>query len=199
MAITPESSALATYLATRRSVPSLNIAPPAPDDATLSKMLEIAARVPDHGKLAPWRFIRYPASVTSRIGDYLSDLWRAENPDAPEDRLTLEKDRFRRAPLVIGVVSKPVRDHKIPIWEQELSAGAVCLNLIHAAHAFGFSAQWLTEWYSYNEKAARYLGIDEGERFAGFIHIGTPTISPSERERPSIPAITSFWSCAERQ
>lgn len=194
MAGTNEQSPLADYLATRRTVPSLNLGLPAPDEGVVSKMLEIAVRVPDHGKLAPWRFIRYPAGACADIGIYLSTLWARENPQAPQDRLELEKTRFIRAPMVIGVVSKPVLEHKVPVWEQELSAGAVCLNLIHAAYAYGFTAQWLTEWYSYHVLAANYLGVKEGERIAGFIHIGTPKLDPSERIRPSIDTLTSVWS-----
>lgn len=185
---------LATYLATRRTVPSLNLGGEAPSEAVVMKMLEIAVRVPDHGKLAPWRFIRYPPPLCADIGLYLADLWASENEDALAERLELEKSRFLRAPMVIGVVSAPVSPHKIPLWEQHLSAGAVCLNLIHAAHAHGLSAQWLTEWYAYHEKAMRYLGVGEGEQLAGFIHIGTPMMEPVERARPSVSSLASQWA-----
>lgn len=191
---TYEQAPLAAYLAQRRTVPASNLSVPAPDEDVLKNMLQIAARVPDHGKLAAWRFIRYPSEACVDIGLYLADLWASDHEDASQDRLELEKTRFTRAPMVIGVVSAPIVGHKIPVWEQELSAGAVCLNLIHAAYAHGFSAQWLSEWYSYHEKALRYLGLHEGERLAGFIHIGTPTIAPSERPRPVVDEITSVWS-----
>lgn len=189
-----KNEVLLSHLQKRRSVPSLNLAGDRADDAKIAMMLEIAARVPDHGKLAPWRFIVYPENMGDEIGSYLSNLWRSENATATSDRLELEKTRFARAPLVIGVVSCPVKEHKIPVWEQELSAGAVCLNLIHAAYAFGYIGQWLTEWYTFHRDAARHLGAGEGERFAGFIHIGTPMISPSERPRPVIKDITTLWS-----
>lgn len=185
---------LLSHLQKRRSVPSLNMAGERPDEAEISSMLEIAARVPDHGKLAPWRFIVYPQNAGQSIGAYLSNLWGSENADASEERLELEKIRFARAPLVIGVVSCPIEGHKIPVWEQELSAGAVCLNLIHAAYGYGYIGQWLTEWYTFHEGAARHLGAGKGERFAGFIHIGTPSIEPSERPRPIINEITTTWS-----
>ncbi|MEP6444140.1 MAG: nitroreductase [Hyphomicrobiales bacterium] len=189
-----KNEVLLSHLQKRRSVPSLNLAGDRPDDTKIAAMLEIAARVPDHGKLAPWRFVVYPQIAGGEIGTYLSQLWGSENAEASEERLELEKIRFARAPLVIGVVSCPIKDHKIPIWEQELSAGAVCLNLIHAAYGYGYIGQWLTEWYTFNEAAARHLGAGAGERFAGFIHIGSPTIEPSERPRPVINDITTTWS-----
>ena len=198
MSIAPKSAekneVLLSHLQNRRSVPSLNLVGERPDDEKVAAMLEIAARVPDHGKLAPWRFIVYPQNAGADIGAYLSELWGDENEEASEDRLELEKIRFTRAPLVIGVVSCPIEGHKIPVWEQELSAGAVCLNLIHAAYGFGYIGQWLTEWYTFHEGAACHLGAGEGERFAGFIHIGTPAIEPSERPRPVINDITTIWS-----
>ena len=198
MSIAPKNAekneALLSHLRNRRSVPSLNLVGERPNEDKIVAMLEIAARVPDHGKLAPWRFIVYPQNVGDDIGAYLSNLWGSENANATEDRLELEKIRFARAPLVIGVVSCPIVGHKIPVWEQELSAGAVCLNLIHAAYGFGYIGQWLTEWYSFNEKAVQHLGAGEGERFAGFIHIGSPTFEPTERPRPVINDITTTWS-----
>ena len=183
------------YLKTRRSIPAPQLRDPAPDDRTLRLMLEIAARVPDHGKLAPWRFIVYGAE--SR-GEAVEGLIRvaAASADEKDRRMRAEKARgFAEAPLVVGVVSAPDRAHpKIPVWEQELSAGAVCLNLIHAAHACGYAAQWLTGWYAYEPAAALWLGLREGERFAGFVHIGTPALPPAERDRPDLDAITLRWS-----
>lgn len=193
MTKTEKNEALLHHLRTRRTVPSLNLGGDRPDDATIAAMLEIAARVPDHGKLAPWRFISYAQQDGVKIGHYLADVWQGDNPDAPADRLELERTRFSRAPLVIGVVSTPLENHKIPVWEQELSAGSVCLNLIHAAYGFGLVGQWLTEWYAFHDDTARYLGASTGERFAGFIHIGTPLIEPSERPRPVIGDITTNW------
>lgn len=184
---------LIAHLKTRRTVPSVNLGGPAPDPVILEQMLEIAVRVPDHGKLVPWRFIIFAQKDGKQIGTFLRDLWLSENADAPEDRLLLEESRFQRAPLVVGVVSTPVEKHKVPVWEQELSAGAVCLNLVHAAYAYGFSAQWLTEWYSFHKETARYFGLAGKERFAGFIHIGTPTIEPTERARPDLAKITTNW------
>lgn len=188
------SSTFFDYLASRRTVPSINLSEPAPDDATLSAMLRVAARVPDHGKLAPWRFIVFSKDQGALIGERLEALYIADHPEADAQRLEQERNRFQRAPLVVGVVSAAKGHPKIPIWEQELSAGAVCLNLIHAAHARGFNAQWLTEWYAYHEEASRLLGAQAGERFAGFVHIGTPTITPTDRARPDVEALTTYWA-----
>ena len=169
---------LVRYLKTRRSIPPAQMSAPGPDPQTLRAILEIAARVPDHGKLAPWRFILYERDSRESLLLGLAGIARAA-PDAQEARYRADKARgMADAPLIVGVASAPIADHpKIPLWEQQLSAGAVCLNLLHAAQAHGFAAQWLTGWYAYDAQAARWLGLREGERFAGFVHIGTPTIS----------------------
>jgi nitroreductase len=190
-------AALAAYLKTRRTVPAAQMRAPGPDAETLAAMLTIAARVPDHGKLAPWRFVVFDAA---RRAEAVAGLLRiAERTvDEKERRRRAEKaNGFADAPLIVAVVSSPVGDHpKIPLWEQQMSAGAVCLNLLHAAWAHGFAAQWLTGWYAYDEDAVRFLGLCAGERLAGFVHIGTPAAPPSERERPDVAAITSHWSAA---
>jgi nitroreductase len=161
-------------------------------------MLTIAARVPDHGKLAPWRFITYGAEERAAAVEGLVRI-AGQAQDEREQRMRADKARgFADAPLVVGVVSAPILDHpKIPLWEQQLSAGAVCLNLVHAAHAFGFSAQWLTGWYAYDAAAARFLGVREGERLAGFVYIGTPGAPPTERDRPDLNTLTSTWQPGE--
>jgi nitroreductase len=157
-------------------------------------MLTIATRVPDHGKLAPWRFILFDAK--SRQAAIAGLIRIAEkHPDEKERRYRAEKAKgFGDAPLVVGIVSRADPDHpKIPLWEQQLSAGAVCLNLLHAARAHGFSAQWLTGWYAYDSDAMRWLGLKEDERIAGFVYIGTPKIPPTERDRPDVGALVSEW------
>lgn len=180
-------------LATRRSIPAARIGAPGPDDAALTQLITIAARVPDHGKLAPWRFIRYPATDGARIGAWLAARQLARQPDAPEGQVAQTRARFTTAPVVVGVVSRAREHVKIPIWEQQLSAGAACMNLVVAATAMGFAANWLTEWYAYDAEAAAYLGAGDGERFAGFIHIGTPLDPPFERDRPALDAVFSTW------
>jgi nitroreductase len=186
---------LVEYLRTRRTIGAL--AEPGPDSDTLRGMLEIAARVPDHGKLAPWRFIVYEkASREAAVAGLIRIAETAA--DEKERRFRADKARgFADAPLIVGVVSASIADHpKIPLWEQQLSAGAVCLNLLHAAKAHGFAAQWLTGWFAYDPDAMRWLGLTESERVAGFIHLGTAALPPSERERPDVGAITTIWSAA---
>jgi nitroreductase len=191
------ATVLAEYLKTRRTIPAAQLREPGPDSQTLEAMLTIAARTPDHGKLAPWRFIVFEAGNRAET---LAGLLRIAEQlaDARERRARADKARaFAATPLIVGVVSSPIAEHpKIPLWEQQLSAGAVCLNLLHAAQAYGFAAQWLTGWFAYDEAARRWLGLRPGERFAGLIHIGTPTAPPSERERPDVRAITTRWQPA---
>jgi len=182
------------YLKTRRSIPAALMTGPAPDPDELRAMLAIAARVPDHGKLAPWRFVVYSGAQLAEAAAGLGRI-AATAPDEKERRYRAEKAAgFAAAPLVVGVISAPVLDHpKIPLWEQQLSAGAVCLNLIHAAQAHGYAAQWLTGWFAYHDEAARWLGVRDGERVAGFIHIGVPSAPPTERDRPDLATLTTQW------
>jgi len=187
---------LIEYLTKRRSIPAINLAEPAPSADQIAAILTVAARVPDHGKLAPWRFVVYQGDQGATIGAYLEALCLARNPDADAQRLEQERTRFTRAPLVIGVISCAAIHPKIPVWEQQLSAGAVCMNMLHAAHAHGFAGQWITEWFAFDDEAATYLGRAEGEQFAGFIHIGTPTEPPFERGRPDLKVLTTNWQPA---
>lgn len=182
------------FLRTRRSHPSLTMAAPGPDDDLLHQLLTIAARVPDHGKLAPWRFIVYRAGQGERIGAYLAERYEALNGTLDAAQKDKERTRFLRAPLVVGVLSCAGDHPKIPVWEQQMSAGAVCMNLVTAAAASGFVSQWLTEWFAFDGPAASFLGARKGERFAGFIHIGTPTQAPVERPRPVVAELTSTWT-----
>lgn len=184
---------LRDHLLSRRTIPAAFLGAPGPGSDEIRTILQMSARVPDHGKLAPWRFIVYRSEDAVRIGERLVELWQAKDPSASDERLQQERERFSRAPQVIGVVSAPQTPHKIPVWEQELSAGAVCMTMLHAARAMGFSAQWLSEWFSFDDTAAAFLGCRADERFAGFIHIGTPTQDPVERPRPDLDAITTFW------
>ncbi|MEP3045747.1 MAG: nitroreductase [Roseibium sp.] len=185
------------FLRSRRSHPSVTMTTPGPDEAELNDLLTIAARVPDHGKLAPWRFIIYRSAQGEQIGKTLLEIFERENSSLDSDQKEKELTRFTRSPVVVGVVSCGADHPKIPIWEQQLSAGAVCMNLVTATSAAGYVSQWLTEWYSFDEEAAAFLGANEGERFAGFIHIGTPTQPPFERPRPDLSEITSNWMDAK--
>jgi nitroreductase len=185
---------LVDYLKTRRTIPAALMAEPGPDPETLRTMLEIATRVPDHGKLAPWRFVLYDRESRAEAIAGLTRI-AERHPDEKERRYRADKAKgFADAPLVIGVISAPIVDHpKIPMWEQQLSAGAVGMNLVHAANAYGFAAQWLTGWFAYDEEAQRFLGLKPGERMVGFVYIGTPTAPPVERDRPDVATLTTKW------
>lgn len=180
-------------LKTRRSIPAAFLAEPGPSEDQLTTLLTIASRVPDHGKLAPWRFVIFSGDGRIRAGEVLAARLKARDPEVSEARLEEERKRLARAPLVIGVISRAAEHVKIPIWEQQLSAGAATMNLVIAAHAMGFAACWLSEWPTYDAEAAALLGARDGERFAGFVHIGTPTAPPQDRPRPDLADIVTRY------
>lgn len=188
-----DTSAVLAHLLTRRTVPAARLVEPGPDGDQISALLKAAIRVPDHGKLAPWRFIVFAGDQRAVFADRLMALWRASHPEASEQSEAVERGKLDGAPLLIAVVSRAGPHPKIPEWEQQLSAGAVCMNLIHAAHALGFAAQWLTGWPAYDFHAAKLMGLDEAERVAGFVHIGTPSEAPVERDRPDVAALITWW------
>ncbi len=187
----PVQSALVDHLATRRSTPFALMRGPGPDTATLAAMLAIAARVPDHGKLAPWRFIIIDAAAGAALGAELERLVLADDPAAEPKRLEIDRGRFARAPVCVAVVSRAAPHPKIPEWEQVLSAGAVCHNLLHAAAAYGFGGNWVTEWPAYDRRVLDRLGLAVGETIAGFVHIGTPEAKAEDRQRPDMAAIVT--------
>jgi nitroreductase len=180
-------------LKTRRSVPPAFLASPGPDAAQLQTLLTIATRVPDHGKLQPWRFVVYQGAAREKASRIVLDAFLAANPDADEAARQKEGTRFSLAPLVIGVVSTAANHVKIPLWEQELSAGAVCENLVIAAHALGFGASWLTGWMAYDMKVLARLGVGSHEKLAGFVHIGTPAETMPDRPRPNLTDIIHYF------
>lgn len=184
---------LAEYLAKRRSVPAFQMREPGPDRATIEQILTLAVRVPDHGKIAPWRFIVYSGAERARIGESLLALALEKNPALSEEMIAVEKARFTRAPVVIAVVSRAAPHFKIPEWEQVMSVGAVCLNLLMAANAHGFVSNWLTEWFAYDEAAHPLLGIAQGEKVAGFIHIGSTDFPITERPRPALEDVVTWF------
>ena len=183
---------LIDYLAARRSVPAFQMCEPSPSTAEIEQILTLAVRVPDHGKLAPWRFVVYRGEERARIGEALLEMALQKNPELSEEMIAVERSRFTRAPVVIGVISTAGPHVKIPEWEQLMSAGAVCLNLLMAANAHGFVSNWLTEWFAYNEKAYPLLGIRPGEKVAGFIHIGSTTFPVTERPRPALTDVVTW-------
>ena len=184
------------YLESRRSVKADKLVEPGPNEHQLDTILRIASRVPDHKKLVPWRFIVVAGDQRRALGERLAHITTQKEPEASDARLAIERNRFMRSPVTIAVVSHTVYHPGAPEWEQVLSAGAACMNLVHAAHALGFAAHWLTEWYAYDESARHAIGLNPKERIAGFIHIGTPQEQPEERERPELGAIVSHYDSA---
>lgn len=181
-----------SLLRTRRSGKPRDLIAPGPSQDELRQMLEIALRTPDHGKLAPWRFVIIPEDRRGALAELLDRAYRTEKPEA--GRLELESMRqfAHQAPTLVVALSAPVGDSKIPRWEQELSAGAAIMNLLHAAHAMGFAGGWLTGWPTYNEDVRAAFAQDR-ERIAGFVFIGTPGKAQEERPRPEYDRIVSVW------
>lgn len=176
-------------LLTRRSGSAKAMEGPGPSKKQLADILQAGARAPDHGKLFPWRFIVFEGKGRERAGDILAEVLKAEGER--EKYIAEERGRFLRAPVVIGVISSARELHKVPVWEQELSAGAVCQNILIAATALGFVANWLTEWYAFHPVVKERLGLKPGERIAGFIYIGTAKDPLEERPRPEMDRIVS--------
>jgi nitroreductase len=178
-------------LLSRRSGSAKAMGEPGPSRDQLAAILKAGARAPDHGKLFPWRFIVFEGDGRERFGRMLGEILEAEGER--ERQIDEETKRFLRAPLVVGVISAARELIKIPVWEQELSAGAVCQNLLIAAHASGFVGNWITEWYAYHPKVKERLGLKPGERVAGFIYIGTSAMELEERPRPEMDKIVSYF------
>lgn len=178
-------------LLTRRSGSAKAMTGPGPSAEQIETILAAAMRVPDHGKLFPWRFIVFAGDGRRRMGELLVQAVRESEPQATAERLDMERHRFMRAPLVIAVVSRTREQIPIPEWEQILSAGAVCQTLLVAAHALGFVANWLTEWPAYHPLVKERLGLKPGERIAGFVYVGTSAVALEERVRPDASAIVS--------
>jgi nitroreductase len=178
-------------LKTRRSVKPMELADPGPAAAEIETMLTIATRVPDHGKLTPWRFILFEGDARLNAGATIASVFRADHAEATPDQVEFERKRLARAPLVIAVVSRAGPHVKIPEWEQQLSAGAAAMSLVMAAHAMGYAASWITEWYAYDRRVLDKFGVAANERIAGFVHIGRPTKPPEDRDRPKLADIVT--------
>ena len=187
-------SAVREFLARRRSANKQCLSGPGPDEAQLQEILRVAARVPDHRRLEPWRFIVVQGEARGRLGEVFAQRWSALHPEADEAGLKVERERPLRAPVNIYLVSAPVDDGKTDVWEQELSAGAAGHQLGLAAQAAGFGCVWLTEWVCYDSVVAQALGLAVGERLAGQFLIGTPTALTPERPRPDMARIVSHWT-----
>jgi nitroreductase len=187
-----DRSSTISLLQTRRSGRPRDMVAPGPDADQLRQILEVAMRVPDHGKLAPWRFVHVAQERRPEFAALLHRAFRRDNREPT--RLELEAvDRFGyQAPTLVVALSSPVPSTKIPLWEQELSCGAACMNLMTAAHALGFVAGWITGWPTYSMDVQAAFAR-EGERLAGFIFIGTPAAELQERPRPAYEHIVSEW------
>ncbi len=181
-------------LKSRRSVPARMMTGPGPTPAEMDTLLTIATRVPDHGKLTPWRFVIFEGEARVAAGAIIERLHVAKNPDADAERRAQERERLTRAPTVIAVVSTAAPHPKIPEWEQQLSAGAVCTLLMVAAGGMGFAVNWLTEWYSYDPEFRAAIGLAEHERIAGFMHLGHAAEKPADRPRPALADLVTRWS-----
>jgi nitroreductase len=182
-----------SLLQRRRSVPPPMMTGPGPTADELATILTVASRVPDHGKLAPWRFVVFDGRARERAGAIALEISLADKPDLNEAARAKEEQRFVGAPLVVTVVSRAAPHPKIPEWEQVLSAGAVCMNMIVAARALGFSATWLTGWIAYDRRFRAGIGLDDHERIAGFIHIGRATVAVVDRPRPQLAEIMTTF------
>lgn len=187
-----ENASVLEFMRTRRSVPAKTMSGPGPSSAEIRDMAEIAARVPDHGKIAPWRFIQYGPAAKDRLGKAILARALEKDPELPTDMQEIEATRFSRSPTVIGLISCPQDHPKVPVWEQQLSCGATGMAWLIAANASGYDAQWLTEWYAFDDQLKSQLGAGEGEQIAGFIHIGTRTMPKSERARPELDDVFQF-------
>lgn len=180
-------------LATRRSGKARDMVEPGPDAATLDAILSLAMRVPDHGKLFPWRFIVIGQDQRIALADLLKTAWVTENPGAADQSLAALDQFAHQAPALVLLVSTPVTDSKIPLWEQQLSAGAAAMNLLHAVHAHGFVGNWLTGWAAYSPHVRAAFGLAEPDQIAGYFFIGSPANTLQERPRPDFSGIVSYW------
>lgn len=189
-----DRSSAMSLLLTRRSAKARDLGAPGPDEGELRQILTAASRVPDHGKLAPWRFVVIGTEHREAFAEGLVAALRAEKPDATDIDVEGTLQFARQAPVVIAVLSRVVHGIKIPEWEQELSAGAACQNLLLAAHALGYQANWLTGWATYSPAVLDLLGGDSGDRCVGFVFIGTSDRPAEERPRPDLEVISTVWS-----
>lgn len=187
-----DRSTMLDLLLTRRSGKARDLVAPGPDATQLAAILRVASRVPDHGKLAPWRFVVIADTARERFAELVEAAYRAEKPDAGRLELQAMRDFALHAPTLVVVMSHPHTASHIPLWEQQLSVGAACQNLLLAAHAQGFLGNWLTGWASYSAAIRDAIG-EPGEIVAGFFFIGTPTKPLDERPRPALDEVVRLW------
>lgn len=185
--------ALLDYLMRRRSAKLVHLHDPGPEAREIETIINAAARVPDHGKLCPWRFVVFTGKARARFGQsVLREAYQLEDAQAAPAKLDFESERLMRAPCVIAVISTP-KESKHPVWEQHLSAGAAAYNLCLAANALGYGTTWLSEWMAYNAQVRTALGLRDHDQIARFVYIGTPTQATEERPRPALNDILRYW------
>ena len=182
------------FLALRRSANKIALAEPGPSPEQLDQILQAATRVPDHRRLSPWRFIIIEGDARAAFGEAAAEVHLQEAPQAGDKAVEETRGLLMRAPTVVAVISSPKDDNRTPVWEQELSAGALCYNLLLTASAAGWAGCWLSEWIAFSGGINRLLGLDLNERVAGYIYLGTSTMDPQERARPEAAALTSRWT-----
>ena len=188
------TNATLDLLRTRRSLKPDKLVAPGPSAEQLDTILTLAARVPDHKKLAPWRFIVFEGEARAQMGEVFAEACAAEDNEPPSQvRLDFERRRLMRSPLVVAVISRVVPNPGAPEWEQVLSAGAACFNLCLAANALGFGTCWVTEWVAYSPLVKAALGLGDGERVAGFVYMGTASEKPEDRDRPKLGDVVKRW------
>jgi len=188
-----DTRSILTLLATRKSASAKAMGEPGPAADQLAEILRLAVRVPDHGKLAPWRFILWEGEARARFGEVMKARWHALHPAHGEEAMEIARTLFLRAPTVLGVVSSAAEHPKIPVWEQQLSAAAVCMNVLYAATAMGIGCQWNTGWVAYDAEIAAAMGLKPHEKLAGLLYLGTPTAPLEDRPRPDPSALLTRW------
>ena len=188
-----DTSSVLALLKTRKSASAKAMTSPGPTPGQLAEILACAVRVPDHGKLTPWRFILWEGEARLAFGEVMKARWHALHPEHGESTLEFVKSLFLRAPTVLAVVSTAAEHPKIPVWEQQLSAGAVCMNLLLAATALGIGCQWTTDWVAYDGEIAGAMGLAPHEKLAGIIYLGAPASPLEDRPRPDPASLLSRW------
>ena len=191
-----DRSSLLSLLRSRKSASAKAMTEPGPSAAQIAEILALATRVPDHGKLAPWRFILWEGVARRDFGAVMRKRWQELHPDHSAESLAYAEGLFLRAPAVLAVVSTAAEHPKIPLWEQQLSAGAVCMNILLAATALGFGCQWNSDWVAYDAEIGKAMGLQPPERIAGLIYLGTPAGPLEDRPRPDASALLTRWSAS---
>ena len=189
-----DTSSLLTFLKSRKSASAKAMGGAGPTPQQLNEILEIATRVPDHGKLTPWRFVIFEGEARAKVGELFAKRWAALNPTHAAETLAFHAGLFMRAPLVVAVVSTAAPHVKIPVWEQQMSAASVCFNFELAALALGFDVQWQSDWVAYDDGAKAAMGLKPSEQIAGFIYIGKSTVPLEDRPRPDVATLVTHWS-----